>query len=178
MCSFGPDTVFAVYTDDERSRETVRPRYDLEKSMYGVGLGILSYSVETCEKLIVLFLFCILYKMKIENIYIEGLNKELIFWIGTSKEDNDNMIDKASENDIWFHVNNISSCHVICKMPGAFNRKEMKYIIKTGALLCKKNTNKLKGISNLVIVYCPVKHITKTNIIGCVSVHNGKLITI
>lgn len=76
--------------------------------------------------------------MKIENIYIEGLNKELTFWIGTSKEDNDNMMDKASENDIWFHVNNISSCHVICKMPVAFDRKEMKYIIKTGALLCKK----------------------------------------
>ena len=45
--------------------------------------------------------------MKIENIYIEGLNKELTFWIGMSKEYNDNMIDKASENDICFHVNNI-----------------------------------------------------------------------
>ena len=124
-------------------------------------------------------------KMKIENIYIEGLNKELTFWIGTSKEDNDNMINslleqtpilgvcsikggtlsmdnktidnvppkaaqesnellsrervnKASENYIWVHVNNISSCHVICKIPVAFDRKEMKYIIKTGALLCKK----------------------------------------
>ena len=45
MCSFGPDTVFALYTDDERPRETVGPRHDLEKSVYGIGLGVFSYSI-------------------------------------------------------------------------------------------------------------------------------------
>ena len=116
--------------------------------------------------------------MKSETILIQGLNKEMTFWIGTSKEDNDNMIDKASNNDIWFHANNISSCHVVCRIQIAIDKKEMKYIIKMGALLCKKHTNKLKGISNLEIIYCQVKNIQKTNIVGCVSVHNGKIITI
>ena len=45
MCSFGSDTVFTVYTDDEGPRETVGPGYDLEESVYGAGLGVLSYSV-------------------------------------------------------------------------------------------------------------------------------------
>jgi hypothetical protein len=169
--------------------------------------------------------------MKSEIILLQRLNKEMTFWIGTSKEDNDNMIDKASNNDIWFHANNISSCHVLCRIPIAIYKKEMKYIIKMGALLCKKHTTKLKGISNLEIIYCQVKNITpfhilnatfrwaslnvfwqtvtlqlinhllypinrqrrfqgyiigdlkvqrykKTNIVGCVSVHNGKIITI
>ena len=47
MCSFGPDTVFALYTDDERPRETIRPRYDLEEGVYGIGLGILSNSLNS-----------------------------------------------------------------------------------------------------------------------------------
>ncbi len=42
MCSFRPDTVFTVYTDDERPRKTVGPRYDLEKSLYRIGLGVFS----------------------------------------------------------------------------------------------------------------------------------------
>ena len=46
MCSFGPDTVFAVYTYDERPRKTVRPRHDLEESVYGIGLGVLSHRVK------------------------------------------------------------------------------------------------------------------------------------
>ena len=41
MCSFRPNTIFAVYTDDEGPRKTVGPGYDMEKSLYGIGLGIL-----------------------------------------------------------------------------------------------------------------------------------------
>jgi len=104
--------------------------------------------------------------MKIEIIFIHGLNKEITFWIGTSKKDNDNMIDKASQNDIWFHANNVSSCHVLCRIPIEFDKTEMKYIINMGALLCKKHTNKLKGISNLEIIYCQVKNITPFHILN------------
>ena len=104
--------------------------------------------------------------MKTETIFIQGLNKEMIFWIGLNKEDNDEMIDKASPNDIWFHANNISSCHVICRMTDYENisKKDTKYIVKMGTLVCKKNTNKLKTASKTEFVYCPVKHITKTRI--------------
>ena len=125
--------------------------------------------------------------MKTENIFIQGLNKEVTFWIGTSKEDNDEMIDKASPEDIWFHANNISSCHVICRMTDQNNdsenkskkqKKHIKYIIKQGALACKTNTNKLKTASKTEFVYCPVKNLTKPDIVGCVSVSNGKYITL
>jgi len=118
--------------------------------------------------------------MKTERIFIQGLNKEVTFWIGTSKEDNDGMIDKASPNDIWFHVNNSSSCHVICRMIDCENisKKGTKYIVKMGALLCKNNTNKWKTTKGVDFVYCTVKHLTKTDIVGCVSVSNGKYITV
>ncbi len=119
--------------------------------------------------------------MKIETIFIQGLDKEVTFWIGLNKEDNDKMIDNAHQNDIWFHANNISSCHVICRMTD-YNKnnrtKDIKYIVKMGALLCKKNTNKLKSTKGIEFVYCPVKNLTKTDVLGCVYVSNGKYVNI
>ena len=38
--------VFTLYSNDERSRETAGSRYDLEKSVYGIGLGVLSNCLE------------------------------------------------------------------------------------------------------------------------------------
>jgi predicted ribosome quality control (RQC) complex YloA/Tae2 family protein len=96
--------------------------------------------------------------MKSETIFVEGLNKEVTFWIGLNKEDNDEMIDKASPNDIWVHANNISSCHVICRMTddnekidvNKNNRtKDTKYIVKMGALVCKKNTKVCKSMQKV-----------------------------
>jgi predicted ribosome quality control (RQC) complex YloA/Tae2 family protein len=118
--------------------------------------------------------------MKSETIFIQGLNKEVTFWIGLNKEDNDEMIDKASPNDIWFHANNISSCHVICRMTDHqdISKKDIKYIVKMGAVLCKKNTHKLKTQYKTEFVYCPVKNLIKTDVVGCVSVSNGKYVII
>jgi hypothetical protein len=45
MCSLKPNPVFAIYTDDERSRKTVGTRYDLEESMPRIGLGIFRYRI-------------------------------------------------------------------------------------------------------------------------------------
>ena len=47
MRSFGPDTVFAVYTYDEGPRETVGSRHDLEEGVYGIGLGVLSHCIDS-----------------------------------------------------------------------------------------------------------------------------------
>lgn len=49
MCSVGSSAVFAVYSHDERPRETVGTGYDMEKSVYGFGLGVLSDGIGTIE---------------------------------------------------------------------------------------------------------------------------------
>ena len=40
MHTLGPDTIFAVYSYDERSGKTIGTRYDMEESMRAFGLGI------------------------------------------------------------------------------------------------------------------------------------------
>ena len=116
--------------------------------------------------------------MKTEKILIQGLGKEITFIIGKNKGENFNVIDMGSENDLWFHADDISSCHVVCLLADTeIDKKDLRYVIKTGALLCKNNTNKLKSMKNVEIIYTQIKNITKTDIEGCVLTQNTKSIT-
>jgi predicted ribosome quality control (RQC) complex YloA/Tae2 family protein len=115
--------------------------------------------------------------MKIEKVLIQGLDKEITFIIGKNKSENFEVIDMGGENDLWFHANDISSCHVVCLLSDPdIDKKDLRYIIKTGALLCKNNTNKLKSMKNVEIIYTQIKNITKTDIEGCVLTQNTKSI--
>ena len=113
--------------------------------------------------------------MKVENIFIEALNREITFNIGKKQSENFEIIDKASLDDLWFHAKNESSCHVVCQIPDNLDKKDMRYIIKIGALLCKNNTNKLKSLKNVEIIYTKIKNITKTDVEGCVLTQNTKI---
>jgi predicted ribosome quality control (RQC) complex YloA/Tae2 family protein len=116
--------------------------------------------------------------MKSETIFIKAINRYINFYIGKSKNENFEVIDKGNAHDLWFHAKNISSCHVISIIPDDItDKKNLKYIIKIGALLCKNNTNKLKGLQNIEITYTKIKNIIKTNILGQVEVLESKTIT-
>jgi len=54
--------------------------------------------------------------------------------------------------------------------------KTLQYYLFLGALLCKLNTNKLKSLKKVEIVYTQIKNIEKTSIPGCVITKNQKYI--
>jgi predicted ribosome quality control (RQC) complex YloA/Tae2 family protein len=114
--------------------------------------------------------------MKTERILIQAIKREVIFHIGKKQSENFEVIDAGKEDDLWFHAKNESSCHVVCELPEDINKKELKYIITAGALLCKNNTNKLKILQNVEIIYTQIKNITKTNVEGCVLTNNTKTV--
>lgn len=121
--------------------------------------------------------------MEILNIYIQNLHCEIPFYIGQNKIENFELLDmeEIDETDLWFHAKDESSCHVIAKIPEDIikdYKNYKKYIIKIGALLCKKYTNKLKNVKNVNIIYTQIKYVEKTNIIGCVNIKNEKCIII
>lgn len=116
--------------------------------------------------------------MKTENLFLQGLNREITFYIGQNKNENFDVIDKGEPDDLWFHANELSSCHIVAIIPKDISNKEQKYIIKAGALLCKKYTNKLKSLRQVEIIYTQIKNIEKTQISGCVKIINEKLIKI
>lgn len=45
-------------------------------------------------------------------------NEKYTIIIGENAKDNWNIIDMADQNDIWFHINNIPSPHIILKSNG------------------------------------------------------------
>jgi len=118
--------------------------------------------------------------MKVETVYFDNLEIEITYHIGKSDSDNFQIIDRASPDDIWFHANQVSSCHVIMKMPSneKFDNKELKTLIKKGALLCKQYTNKLASENKVEIIYTTINNITKTKKIGCVKANNTKTIKV
>ena len=116
--------------------------------------------------------------MKSEILFLQGLNRDITFYIGQNKNENFDVIDKGDPDDLWFHANEISSCHIVAIIPKDISNKELKYIIKAGALLCKKYTNKLKSLSDVEIIYTQVKNIEKTEYSGCVKIINQKKIIV
>jgi predicted ribosome quality control (RQC) complex YloA/Tae2 family protein len=116
--------------------------------------------------------------MKTIETFVEQLQTDITFYIGQNQSENFGVIDKGTSCDIWFHANMCPSCHVVCILPGKINKKDMQYIVKIGALLCKNNTNKLKNTSNVEIIYTQLKNITKTDVDGCVLTKNVKKIIV
>ena len=116
--------------------------------------------------------------MKTETIFIQSIKKDVTFHIGKSQDENFTVIDKCAADDLWFHAKNVSSCHVVCELPDDIDKKEMRYILTVGALLCKNNTNKLKSLKNVEITYTQIKNITKTKLPGCVETQNIKEIIV
>ena len=105
-------------------------------------------------------------KMKTVSIYIDALNKHVIYHIGINAADNFAVIDSAtSPEDVWFHVGNgLPSCHVLGLMPDCtkkLDKKLLRYIIKQGAILCKQYS-KYASEKGVEIHYSAIKNVTKT----------------
>lgn len=116
--------------------------------------------------------------MKTKVLFVQGLNREITFYIGENQNENFDVIDLGGPNDLWFHANNTSSCHVVAILPQDIKKNDFKYIIKMGSLLCKNNTNKLKSLKKIKINYSQIKYLVKTEIPGCVNILNEKTIII
>lgn len=112
--------------------------------------------------------------MKQDN--FEFKSSEYVFIIGRNKEENFRIIDESSQTDIWFHVENEPSCHVILKNTNKLHDIPIQ-VIKRGAYLCKINSNAAKS-NKSVIMYSQIKNVEKTDIIGKVLVSSYKTVNI
>ena len=104
-------------------------------------------------------------------------NRDFTIFIGQNAKENWNLIDSADSFDLWFHVEGISSGHVIIKE--TTNTKNTNYpykLLLEGALHCK-NQSKIKNES-CKIIYTTIENITKGRVIGSVNVKNEKYITL
>lgn len=114
---------------------------------------------------------------KIEEIYIPKLKQNISFLIGKNAKGNNEAISASDPEDIWFHLEGQSSCHVIARVPDELGRKERGYILRKGAELCKQNSRE-KSKKNVEVIYAKIKNIVKTEIPGKVVVSESGTIKI
>ena len=113
--------------------------------------------------------------MKDETVYDSKLKCELIIHIGANAKDNWNIIDMAKPNDIWFHVEDHPSAHVILIVPTELTQiKDVsKMTLKYRANLCKKNK---ENKDQMNVIYTQIKNVTKADKEGSVTTTNCKVI--
>lgn len=96
--------------------------------------------------------------------------------VGESAQENWDLINDSSQNDIWFHVKDCASCHVVLKT-NECKKYPHKSVIKYCAILCKEGS-KLKLNKNISITYTEIKNVKKLDKIGSVTTKNIRIIKI
>lgn len=136
------------------------------------------------------------YMKRIVTRFIPSLKINVVYKIGKNAQNNFELIDEADPNDMWFHLKDVSSCHVIAclkniqyttrddELPNFYDidfdkldKKEKQQIITQGGLLCKQYS-KLKSAKNVDIVYAKIEDVHKTDVPGSVLTYKSKLIVI
>jgi len=85
---------------------------------------------------------------------------------GESAQENWDLIQNSEQNDIWFHVKNTPSCHVVLITHP--KKEPHKSVINYCATICKEGS-KQKSSKNTVIIYTEIKNIKKGNAVGSVT---------
>jgi predicted ribosome quality control (RQC) complex YloA/Tae2 family protein len=111
--------------------------------------------------------------MKETTFEYEG--KTYLINIGGNRCENANLIETSTSNDIWFHLDEIPSTHVIMKNGDNLNSIP-RQVIKRCAYLCKINTNAAKSLPKCKVIYTTISNIQTTNIPGRVIAKNTKSI--
>ena len=115
--------------------------------------------------------------MKID-IFTHG-SKDYTITIGRNKEENWQLIDASNPDDVWFHIDNQPSCHVVVKNDEKVKLKDIpRQVLKRAAYLCKINSA-AKTQPKCDVIYAEISAITKTSVVGQVTVSGGtKLISL
>jgi hypothetical protein len=63
-------------------------------------------------------------------------NLNIEFLVGTNKQSNKDLINESNSDDIWFHLNDAPSCHIVAQVHDLVLSKKLKMlIIRQGAHL-------------------------------------------
>ncbi len=94
--------------------------------------------------------------------------------IGENANENDEIIGQSKQTDVWFHLDNLPSCHVVieCDKKNPINKQMINYC----ASLCKDNT-KYRNYKKLKVKYTEIKNVKRTETPGKVII-KGKSNTI
>ncbi|KAJ3770482.1 cytoplasmic protein [Lentinula raphanica] len=98
-------------------------------------------------------------------------------YMGRDKVENEELIKYAWPQDVWFHVDKLSSAHVYLRMPESMSWEAIpEPLLIDCAQLVKANSIEGNKKDNLTVIYTPADNLKKTGdmAVGQVSFHNDK----
>ncbi|KAL4259740.1 CCDC25 family protein [Pleurotus pulmonarius] len=104
-------------------------------------------------------------------------NPPVTLYMGRDKVENEDLIKYAWPQDVWFHVDKLSSAHVYLRMPDGMSWESIPEDLLTDcAQLVKANSIEGNKKDNLTIIYTPADNLKKTGdmAVGQVSFHSDK----
>lgn len=110
-------------------------------------------------------------KPQFKTEYIEVEDKIYSILIGRNAKGNEEIIKMSHPESLWFHINNISSAHIILETKG--DEIPKKYINQTALKLLEYKKNIPKNVN---VIYTKVKNVKLTNTLGTVIPSSIKLI--
>lgn len=118
-------------------------------------------------------------KMRTITKYIDSIRGNIEFRVGQHAQDNFDLIDTSAPTDLWFHIRDGASCHVVAVVTegASYNKKQLRHIATQGAVICKQHS-KYKSESNVQVMYTQIQHVTKTSTVGMVNVSTYSTISI
>jgi predicted ribosome quality control (RQC) complex YloA/Tae2 family protein len=111
--------------------------------------------------------------------YIDAIKSDIVFKIGGNSQENFDIIDSSQPDDVWFHISDKPSEHVVASIPMdiTIDKKQLHKIVIQGAVICKQ-FSKYNSDKNVGVVYTRIKDVLKTEKLGCVIPMNSKIVVI
>eukprot|EP01117_Protostelium_nocturnum_P008695 TRINITY_DN3116_c0_g2_i3.p2 TRINITY_DN3116_c0_g2~~TRINITY_DN3116_c0_g2_i3.p2 ORF type:complete len:214 (-),score=82.11 TRINITY_DN3116_c0_g2_i3:1241-1882(-) len=102
---------------------------------------------------------------------------EWFIYMGKHKEENEDLIKYGFPEDVWFHVDKLSSAHVYLRLPNGITIENIpENVLEDCCQLVKANSIEGNKENNVTIVYTPWANLKKTNgmEVGQVAFHQPK----
>ncbi|BFZ59868.1 hypothetical protein YB2330_000889 [Saitoella coloradoensis] len=100
-------------------------------------------------------------------------------YMGKHKEENEDLIKYGWENDVWFHVDNLSSAHVYVRLPEDVSWEQIpEGLLQDCAQLTKANSIEGNKKDSITIIYTPWSNLKKDGgmATGQVGFHKNKMV--
>jgi predicted ribosome quality control (RQC) complex YloA/Tae2 family protein len=97
--------------------------------------------------------------MLVKNIYIEEKCYEIV--MGENARENDMIIKNGHPMDLWFHLSNVPSAHLVIKNRG--DKIPRRYINEISSMLFENNKKYMK---NTNVIYTEIRNVKRTDVPG------------
>jgi predicted ribosome quality control (RQC) complex YloA/Tae2 family protein len=101
------------------------------------------------------------------------------FTIGKNAEDNTRLVLASEPHDVWFHVQGMTSAHLVYKNPDNLSLDDLRSngtIYRMAVTL--KQRSKYRKIPTLPMDYCYINDVTTTSTPGLVTIVHGKVMNV